>query len=95
MENKGLRLNTGKAKLMTCGIGFNTIKPSEKYPCSLCRAGVGRNLIFYTSCDAWVHKKCSGIKGYIWLHLLKKSLIENFIFSAVDGRPAEHVSLGD
>ena len=63
MENKGLHLNTGKAKLMTCGIGFNTIKPSEKYPCSLCRAGVGRNLIFYTSCDAWVHKKHSGIKG--------------------------------
>ena len=50
-------------KKTVCGKGLDTIKRSGKYPCSVCRKRVGRNLIFCTSCDAWVHKKCSGIKG--------------------------------
>ena len=37
MENKGLRVNMGKTKVMICGKGLNTIKPSGKYPCSVCR----------------------------------------------------------
>ena len=62
MENKGLRVNMEKTKVMICGKGLDTIKPSGKYPCSVCRKGVGRNSIFCTSCDAWVNKKCRGIK---------------------------------
>ena len=42
--------------------GLDTLKPAGKYPCSVCRKGVTRNSLFCTSCDAWVHKKCSGIK---------------------------------
>ena len=62
MENKVVRVNMEKTKVMICGKGLDTIKPSGKYPCSVCRKGVGRNSIFCTSCDAWVNKKCSGIK---------------------------------
>ena len=43
MENKGLRVNMGKTKVMICRKGLDTIKPSGKYPCSVCRKGVGRN----------------------------------------------------
>ena len=50
-ENKGLHVHMGKAKVMNCVKG------------SVRRKGVGRNSIFCVSCDAWVHKKCSGIKG--------------------------------
>ena len=63
MENKRLCVNMGKLKMMICQKGLDTKKPSGKYPCSLCRKGVKRNSIFCTSCNAWVHKKCSGIKG--------------------------------
>ena len=56
MENKGLRVNMVKTNVMICGKGLDAIKPSAKYPCSVCRKGVGRNSIFWKSCDAWVHK---------------------------------------
>ena len=62
MENNGLHVNMGKTKVIICGKGLHTIEPSGKYQCSICRKGVGRNSIFCTSCDIWVHKKCSGIK---------------------------------
>ena len=34
-----------------------------KYPCGVCWQGVGYNSILYTSCNCWVHKKCSGVSG--------------------------------
>ena len=34
-----------------------------KYPCEVCGKGVGSNSIKCTSCNAWIHKKCSGIAG--------------------------------
>ena len=61
MKNKRLRVTMGKATVIMFGRCLDNIKPSGKFPCSLCKKG--RNSIFYTSCDAWVHKKCSGIKG--------------------------------
>ena len=63
MENKGLCVNMGKTKVMICGNGLDTIKSSGKYVCSIRRKQVGRNSIFWTSCNAWVYKKCSEIKG--------------------------------
>ena len=95
MENKGLRVNVGKTKVMICGKGLDTIKPSGKYPCGICRKGVGRNSIFCTSCDAWVHKKCSGIKG----RLVDKPDFKCHrclgLARHIAGTPVEHVSLGD
>ena len=94
MENKGFRVNMGKTKVMICGKGLDTIKPSRKYPCSACRKGVGRNSIFCTSYDAWVCKKYSGIKARL-------VDIPDFkchgclgLAHLIDGRPVEHVSLG-
>ena len=63
MENKRLSVNMGKTKVMICGKDLDTIQPFGQCPCSVCRRRVGRNSIFFTSCDAWAHKKCSGIKG--------------------------------
>ena len=33
------------------------------WPCGVCSTGVGSNSLQCTSCQKWVHKKCSGIKG--------------------------------
>ena len=48
---------------MVSGIGLDVLKDSGKFPCSVCRSGVGRNSIECSSCGLWVHKRCSGITG--------------------------------
>ena len=34
-----------------------------RWPCGVCSKGVGSNSIQCSSCQKWVHKKYSGIKG--------------------------------
>jgi hypothetical protein len=63
MEEKGLRVNIGKTKVMRCRVGAGEVLKSGKFPCGVCRKGVGANSIKCTSCKSWVHKKCSGISG--------------------------------
>ena len=63
MEEKGLRVNMGKTKIMHCADGSGQVKESGKWPCAVCRKGVGANSIMCTTCNAWVHKKCCGISG--------------------------------
>ncbi len=36
---------------------------SVKYPCAVCKEGVGARSIQCTKCTKWVHGKCSGLKG--------------------------------
>ena len=62
MEKKGLRVSAGKMKIMICGMGLDLLQSSGKFPCTVCRTGVGSNSIFCNGCKHWVHKKCSGLK---------------------------------
>ena len=41
----------------------STPSTSGKWPCSVCRKGVGSNSLFSNCCTHWVHKGCSGIRG--------------------------------
>ena len=52
-----------KTKLMFCANGGNTLKDSGKFPCGVCRTGVGSNSIQCSKCSFWIHKNCSGVKG--------------------------------
>ena len=61
MEEKGLRVNPGKMKIMVCGTGLDLLQSSGEFPCALCRTGVGSNSIFCNGSKYWVHKKCSGL----------------------------------
>ena len=56
MEEKGLRVNAGKTKIM------DLLQSSGEFPSAVCRTGVGSNSIFCKDCKHWVHKKCSGLK---------------------------------
>ena len=62
MEKKGLRVNAGKTKIMTCGMGLDLLQSSGEFPYAVCCTGVGSNSIFCNGCKHWVHKKCSGLK---------------------------------
>ena len=63
MENKGLRVNMKKTKILVSGAGLDLLEKSGKFPCAVCLKGVGANSILCSVCNLWVHKKCSGIVG--------------------------------
>jgi hypothetical protein len=68
MEEKGLRVNMGKTKVMRCQVDAGQVVKTGKYPCGVCQKGVGTNSIRCTSCRAWIHHKCSGIVGNLEEH---------------------------
>ena len=57
MEEKGLRVDAGKIKIMICGTGLDLLQSSGEFPCAVCCTGVGSNSIICKGC-----KKCSGLK---------------------------------
>src|SRR3989442_443707 len=50
---------------MNCKVGVGQVENSGRYPCGVCRSGVGDNAILCTSCKKWIHKKCSGVVGIL------------------------------
>src|SRR5258708_2411399 len=65
LKEKGLRVNIDKTKVMNCKVGVGQVENSGKYPCGICRKGVGVNSICCGSCKKWIHKRCSGVVGNI------------------------------
>ena len=64
MEDKGLRVNMDKTKILVCcAKPVQSGKPSAKWLCGVYGKGVGRNSILCTQCGKWIHKRCSGVKG--------------------------------
>ena len=63
MEARGLKVNTGKTKVLISGVGEGSVEKRGRWPCAVCRKGVGSNSILCKSCNCWVHKRCSGIRG--------------------------------
>ena len=62
LENKGLRVNVEKTKIMV-GEGRKVRGTSNVDPCSVCGMRVKRNSIRCNRCRFWVHARCSGVKG--------------------------------
>jgi len=66
MENRGLRINVKKTKIMHSSyLDGRLPKKSGKFPCGVCMKGVGRNSIYCSFCKLWVHGKCSGVRGQL------------------------------
>src|SRR6184192_4216860 len=63
LKEKGLRVNISKTKVMNCKVGVGQVENSGKYPCGVCRRGVGMNSICCSSCKKWIHKRCSRVVG--------------------------------
>jgi len=62
VENRGMRVNMNKTKVMISGERQKPVQKAAKWPCGVCSRGFGSNSIQCTSCHKWVHKKFSGIK---------------------------------
>jgi len=65
VENRGMRVNMNKTKVMTSGECKKVMQKAKRWPCCICvcSRGIGNNSIQCTSCQKWVHKKCSGVDG--------------------------------
>jgi len=61
-----MRVNMNKTKVMTSGERQKPAQKAARWPCVVCGRGVGSNSIQCTSCQKWVHKKCTGIKGSMY-----------------------------
>ena len=57
-----MRVNMHKTMVMISGECQKLMEKAARWPCGVCRRGVDNNSIQCTSCQKWVHKKCSGIK---------------------------------
>ena len=55
-------MNTGKTKVFSCGMR-DRVEEKGKWPCGVCKKGVGNNSILCHGCKKWIHKRCSGVKG--------------------------------
>jgi len=50
LEAKGLKMNTGKTKIMFSCSMKDTVEEKGKWPYSVCKKGVGNNSIFCHGC---------------------------------------------
>jgi len=66
VKNRGKRVNMNKTKVMISGKWQKVMQKAVRWPCGDCGRGIGNNSIQCTSCQKWVHRKCSGIKGSIY-----------------------------
>ena len=61
--NKGMRVNMNKTMVMISGERQKVRQKAVRWPCGVCSKGVGSSSLQCTSCQKWIYKKCSGIKG--------------------------------
>jgi len=59
VENRDMRVNMNKTKVMISGEQQQVIQKAVRWPCGVCGRGIGNNSIQCTSCQMWVHRKCS------------------------------------
>jgi len=70
MENRGMRVNMNKTKVMISGERQKVTQKAVRWPFGVCGRGVDNTSIQFSSCKKWVHRKCSGIKGSMYkVHL--------------------------
>ena len=93
MERKGLRVNTGKTKIIICGTGLDLLQSSGELSCAVCHTGADSNSIQCNECEHWVHKKCSRFKHLKMDPNCRCSRCQGTARS-IDGRPQKDVEVG-
>jgi len=61
-----VRVNMNETKVILIGERQKPMPKAARWSCGVCGRGVGSNSIQCTSCQKWVHKKCSGINGSMY-----------------------------
>ena len=92
VESKGMRVNMNNTKVMISGERQKVRQKAVRSPCGVCSKGVGSNSLQCSSCQKWVHKKCSDIKGS--MSKVAKSLICSGCLNPVTNAGCSSVDVG-
>ena len=92
VENRGVRVNMNKTKIVIIGEWQKVMQKAVRWPCGVCGRGVGNNSIQCTSCQKWVHRKCSGIKGS--MYKVMKTFVCKGCLNPVTGTRFTRVDIG-
>ena len=84
-----MRVNMNKTKVMINGEWQKVMQKAVRWPCGVCGSN---NSIQCTSCQKWVHRKCSGIKGS--MYKVMKTFICRSCVSPVTGTGCTSVDIG-
>ena len=60
---KGLKVNTGKSKVMVGSSGGKMIINSGKWTCGVCEKGGRQTLFSAQYVKSWIRRRCSGMHG--------------------------------
>jgi len=87
-----MRVNMNKTKVMISGEWQKVTRNAVKQRCDVCGRGIGNNSIWCTSCQKWVHRKCSGIKGS--MYKVMKTFVCRGCMNPVTGTGRTSVDIG-
>ena len=83
---------TAKVMIMINGERLKVRQKAVRWPCGVCSKGVGSSSIQCTTCQKWVHKQCSEIKGS--MSKVMKSFICRGCFNPVTSASRTSVDIG-
>ena len=63
LDIQSLRVSIRKTKILGSSGKAQKATSNFKWSCGVCSKGVGVNSILYQTCNLWIHKRCSGLKG--------------------------------
>jgi len=66
VENRSMRVNMNKTKVMISVEWQKVMQKAVRWQSGICGRDIGNNSIQCTSCQKWVHRKCSGINGSMY-----------------------------
>jgi len=88
-----MRINMNNTRVTISGKWQKVMQTAVRWPCGVCGRGNGNNSIQCTSCQQWVHRKCSGIKGSIYK--VMKTFVCRGCVNPVTGTGCTSVDIGD
>jgi len=71
VENRGIRVNVNKTKVMISGERQKLMQKAARWQCGVCGRTVGSNALQCTSCQKWVHNRAVWFYPYppVWVGL--------------------------
>jgi len=87
-----MRVNINKTKVMISRKWQKVMQKAVRWPRWVCGRGIGNKSIQCTSCQKWVHRKCSGIKGS--MYAVMKTFVCRRCVNPVTGSGCTSVDIG-
>jgi len=94
VKNRGMRVNMNKTKVMISGERQRVTQKAVRWLYDVCGRSIGNKSIQCTSCQEWVHRKRSGIKGTRSMYKVMKPFVCRGCVNPVTGTGCISVDIG-